>query len=392
MIYLDYAATSPVHPLVWEAMTPYALADFGNPASQHELGQSAKNALEQARTTLLHLLGATEPTHQLVFTSGGTEGNNLVLEGVVRHWYQQHTIDEKPPHFVVSATEHSAVFEVVHWLAQQKCITLTLLYPHPENEGVLTVEQVTEALTPETILCSIMHANNETGVLQPIEAMVKAVKTHLPTCLFHSDMVQTIGKLPIDLTALGVDFATASGHKFQAAKGSGFLVASTEGLKALAPITYGGSQEWGLRPGTVSVANAVGLATALRLKQEAMNETHQHLSSLTAGLIEQLQSTFGDACEINTPLTAEKRLAGIVNVSVPPHLGEKLVLKLDVRGIAVSSGSACHAGLAVEPSRVLLAMGKPKAIAQSSLRVSMGAATTLAELQAFLSALKQLLN
>jgi cysteine desulfurase len=325
-----------------------------------------------------------------LFTSGGTEGNNLVLEGVVRKWYQSHSIEEKPLHFVVSATEHSAVFEVVQWLEKQRCISLTVLYPHPENEGLLTTEQIVEALTPETILCSIMHANNETGVLQPIESMVKAVKAKNPDCLFHSDMVQTIGKIPIDLLPLGVDFATASGHKFQASKGAGFLVCSERGFKALAPITYGGSQEFGLRPGTVSVSNAVGLATALTLKTNKLAETHQHLSQLTAWLIEQLQDTFGAMCEINTPSTVENRLAGIVNVSFPTHLGEQLVLKLDMRGICVSSGSACHAGRAVEPSRVLLAMGKPKAIAQSSVRVSMGATTTLAELEAFLTALKQI--
>jgi cysteine desulfurase len=392
MIYLDYASTSPVHPLVWEAMTPYALADFGNPASQHEAGQTAKTALDQARTSILSLLGATPNQHQLLFTSGGTEANNLALQGVVRNWWKEHPEAKKPPHLVVSAIEHAAVFEVAQWLAAQHCVDLTVLYPHPENEGLITPKQVVEALTPETILCSIMHTNNETGVLQPIEAMVKAVKAHLPSCLFHTDMVQTIGKMPINLTQLAVDFATASGHKFQAPKGCGFLVCSSAGFEALDPITYGGGQEFGLRPGTVSVANAVGLATALTLKYETMNENFLHLSNLTNWLIEQVQSTFGVMGEINTPLNPEHRLAGIVNVSFPSHLGEKLVLKLDLRGICVSSGSACHAGLAVEPSKVLLAMGKPKAIAESSIRVSMGASTTQAELQTLIKTLQAIIQ
>ena len=392
LIYLDYAATSPVHPEVWETMTPYALANFGNPASQHELGQSAKNALEQARTTLLHLLGATQETYQLLFTSGGTEANNLALQGVVRNWWKTNPQAKKPPHLVVSAIEHAAVFEVAQWLAAQHCVDLTVLYPHPENEGLITPKQVVEALTPETILCSIMHANNETGVLQPIEAMVKAVKTHLPSCLFHTDMVQTLGKMSVNLTQLAVDFATASGHKFQAPKGCGFLVCSPAGFEALDPITYGGGQEFGLRPGTVSVANAIGLASALTLKNQTIMQTHAHLSELTAWLIDQLQSTFGDGCKINTPLSAENRLAGIVNVSFPSHLGEKLVLKLDLRGICVSSGSACHAGLAVEPSKVLLAMGKPKSIAESSIRISMGAATTQAELQTLMKTLQAIIQ
>jgi cysteine desulfurase len=392
MIYLDFAATSPVHPEVWETMTPYALANFGNPASQHELGQSAKIALEQARTTLLHLLGSMQETHQLLFTSGGTEANNLALQGVVRNWWKEHPEAKKPPHLVISAIEHAAVFEVAQWLAAQHCIDLTVLYPHPENEGLITPEQVVEALTPETILCSIMHANNETGVLQPIEAMVKAVKAHLPSCLFHCDMVQTIGKMPINLTQLPVDFTTASGHKFQAPKGCGFLVCSPAGFEALAPITYGGGQEFGLRPGTVSVANAVGLASALTLKHKTLSENPLHLSRLTTWLIEQLQTTFGAMGEINTPLNPEHRLAGIVNVSFASHLGEKLVLKLDLRGICVSSGSACHAGLAVEPSKVLLAMGKQKSIAESSIRVSMGASTTQAELHTLMEALQAIIQ
>jgi cysteine desulfurase len=392
MIYLDFAATSPVHPQVWEAMTPYALTNFGNPASQHEQGQSANIALEQARKTILALLGTTEKTHQLVFTSGGTEGNNLALEGVVRHWWQQHLEAKKPPHLLVSATEHAAVFEVADRLKAAGLVELTWLHPYPENEGLFTVDQVVVALRPETILCSMMHANNETGVLQPIEAIVKAVKTHQPNCLFHSDMVQTIGKLPIDLSRLGLDFATASGHKFQAVKGSGFLVCSQRGLEALAPITVGGSQEFGIRPGTVAVANAVGLATALTLKTAALHQTQSHLTHLTAWLIDQLHALFGAACEINTPLLPEHRLAGIVNASFPPHLGEQLVLKMDVRGICVSSGSACHAGLAVEPSRVLLAMGKPTPIAQSSLRFSMGTSTTQAELQAAITALETIIK
>ena len=392
MIYLDFAATSACHPQVWEAMTPYALTDFGNPASLHEAGQSAKTALEQARTTLLHLLGVSEQSHHLLFTSGGTEGNNIVLQGVLRRWVETHPDKQCRPHFIVSATEHSAVLAVAQHLERVGAIALTLLYPHAENEGRLTVAQLVEALTPETILCSVMHANNETGVLQPIEALVQAVKAHQPTCLFHSDMVQTIGKLPINLSALGVDFATASGHKFQAPKGAGFLVCSQVGFSALAPLCFGGSQEAGIRPGTVAVPHAVGLATALSLKLDALNQTHQHLTVLTAWLMEQLQTLFGERCVMNTPLAVNNRVAGIVNASFSPYLGEQLVLQLDIRGIAVSSGSACHAGLAVEPSAVLLAMGKPKAIAQSSVRVSMGATTTKADLQAFLSAMQSIIK
>ncbi|MCX5920411.1 MAG: aminotransferase class V-fold PLP-dependent enzyme [Candidatus Melainabacteria bacterium] len=160
----------------------------------------------------------------------------------------------------------------------------------------------------------------------------------------------------------------------------------------MAPLCFGGSQEVGIRPGTVAVPHAVGLATALSLKLDALNQTHQHLTVLTAWLMEQLQTLFGERCVMNTPLEPNNRVAGIVNASFPPYLGEQLVLQLDIRGIAVSSGSACHAGLAVEPSAVLLAMGKPKAIAQSSVRVSMGATTTQADLQAFLSAMQSIIK
>jgi cysteine desulfurase len=387
-VYLDYAATSPVHPLVWEAMQPVALQQFGNPASQHEIGQCAAEWLAEAREQLLALLGASTQTHQLIFTSGGTEGNNLVLQGVVRYWWQHHPNATTPPHMVVAATEHSAVLAVVQALEASGLIQLTLLYPFVQNEGQFTAEQVVAALTPQTILVAIMHANNETGVLQPIQALVQAVKQINPTLLFLCDMVQTIGKLPIHLPTLGVDFAVASGHKFQALKGSGFLVCSVAGQSALAPLVYGGSQEWGLRPGTVSVPHAVGLATALQLKCSTMPQALQHLTQLTQWLITQLTTQFGEQCHINTPSHAENRLAGVVNVSFPAFLGEKLVLKLDLRGIGVSSGSACHAGSsAVLPSHVLLGMGLPVEIAQSSIRVSMGATTTQAHLEQFLLAL-----
>jgi len=399
MIYLDYAATTPLSPAALAAMQPYLSDVFANPASLHSAGRAANAALENARSSVAAALGAESP-NTITVTGGGTDGSNLVILGLAKRWEAE--IPPKDCHIIISAIEHEAVLNPALAL-QQRGWQCTVLPVSPT--GHVTVKALEKALqetSSKKILVSIMHANNEIGSIQPIEALAEIA--HRYSAVFHTDAVQTVGKIPVEVQQLGVDYLTWSAHKHYGPKGVGGLYSANHAEQPEA-IVLGGGQENGLRSGTVNVAGAVGMAAALEECIAAQTETYAHLCNLS----QQLQDGIRHLplpCQvmINTPVN--HAMPGVVHLSVlgneAPLEGESLLLQLDLMGIAASSGSACHAA-ALEPSRIIQALivgetaSRPLtplelARATGTLRFSMGKHTTSQEIDTLLAALPKVLS
>jgi cysteine desulfurase len=351
-IYLDHAATTPLRPEVLEAMLPYLSLEFGNPSSVYGAGRRGHQALDQARDTVSRLLRAK--SEEIIFTSGGSEGANLAIKGVA--WAYQN----KGKHIITSAIEHHAVLDTVLWL-KQKGFEATIL--PVDADGLVSPKQVQAALRDDTILVSIMHANNEVGTIQPIREIGAIVREH--GAFFHTDAVQTAGILDLDVNELNVDLLSLSAHKFYGPKGVGALYVR-KGVR-IDSLIHGGAQEKRRRAGTENVAGIVGLAKAFELAQEEREEATRHLVQLRDQLLEGLQTI--PHTKINGSL--KQRLPNNVNVCFQFIEGESLLLNLDLRGIAASSGSACTSG-SLDPSHVLLAMGLSHEIAHGSLRLTLG--------------------
>ncbi len=351
-IYMDHAATTPVRPEAMEAMLPYLSSQFGNPSSVYGWGRRAHQALDEARDTVAKLLGAN--ANEIIFTSGGSEGANLAIKGVA--WAYQ----TKGKHIITSAIEHHAVLDAVLWLKKHG-FEVTML--PVDEEGFVSPTQVEAALRPNTILVSIMHANNEVGTIQPIGEIGAIVREH--GAFFHTDAVQTAGVLDIDVEALNVDLLSLSAHKLYGPKGVGALYVR-KGVR-LDSLIHGGAQERRRRAGTENVAGIVGLAKALELARMERHDENERLAGLRDRLIQGLQTI--PATKVNGSLA--KRLPGNVNVCFEYIEGESMLLNLDLRGIAASSGSACTSG-SLDPSHVLLALGLTHEIAHGSLRLTLG--------------------
>jgi cysteine desulfurase len=351
-VYLDHAATTPVHPEVVAAMLPYFTAEFGNASSVHHYGRKARMAVDQARATVAKAIGA-EP-QEIYFTSGGTEADNIAILGVAE------ALEQQGKHIITSGIEHHAVLETCEYLEKQG---YQVTYIPVDQSGLLHVEDVVAAMRPDTILVTIMHANNEIGTIQPIAEIGAAAKER--GILMHTDAVQSMGNLPVDVNDLNVDLLSFSAHKIYGPKGSGALYVR-RGTR-LKPIVHGGSQERKLRPGTENVPGIIGLAKAVELAVQEREERQAHLLQLREKLIAGLTAV--PDVTINGSL--EHRLPGNVNISVKYVEGESLILSLDMKGIAVSSGSACTSG-SLEPSHVLLCMGLNHMQAHGSLRMSLG--------------------
>lgn len=377
MIYLDHAATTPPDAAVIAAMQPFFESHWGNPASLHQAGRAARDAMEAARSLICQLLKAENG--QLVFTSGATEANNLGIRGYLK--------GETPGHLITSGLEHSSVRNVFKALENDGWQVSWLT---PDTDGFIHPQTVQDAMRADTQLVSVMHASNEVGTIQPIEALVATARAVNPAVVFHTDAVQTVGKLPVDISAMDVDLLTLSGHKVYGPRGIGALwVAERAGLE---PVFYGGTHENNLRPGTPNVAGAVGMAKAIELACQRLQTDGPRLCTLREQLLEAMATELGNGqLVLNGPQNSNACLPGLVNLSIPGAEGETLVLKLDMRGICASSGSACH-GAVIDPSPVLLAMGKPKAIAQGTLRLSMGRSTTAEDITAVCDVLKGLLS
>ncbi|NBB74684.1 MAG: aminotransferase class V-fold PLP-dependent enzyme [Bacteroidetes bacterium] len=367
-VYMDHAATTPLDERVLEAMLPYLKEHFGNASSVHARGRKARFAVEASRERIAGLIGA-EPG-EIVFTSGGTEADNLALKGVLQQRQQQ---QGARGHLITSAAEHEAVLRPAEALSDAGW-PVTILDPGPH--GAVTPHQVTEAFRPDTVLVSLMHANNETGVLTPIEEIAAVCRKH--DVLLHCDAVQTAGLLPLNVNDLGVDLLSMSGHKFYGPKGIGALY--VRGGVDLDPLVEGGSQERKRRGGTENVAAVVGCAEALALAVDEAAARAERIRCLQRRLTHGLQDRLGNAMQLNTPLDDAPVAPHIVNLSFPPHEeqpmdGEMLLLNLDMQGVHASAGSACTSG-ALEPSHVLSALGLPRATASAAARFSLGKDTT----------------
>ena len=359
-IYLDHNATTPVHPDVREAMMPFIDEHFGNPSSSHWAGAEVVPHIEEARKNVARLIGAKP--EEIVFTGGGSEGDNMALKGVLM-------LGGKKTHCVISEVEHPAIHSTCELLETYgfKCTYV------PVNEyGIVEPEAVQKAMTPQTGLVSIMHANNETGAVNPIAEIADMVRGY--GALMHTDAVQTVGKMPVNVDNMGVDMLTASGHKFNAPKGIGFQYVR-EGIE-LAPLISGGSQERGLRAGTENVAGIVGLGEACKVAMKHMRSRHDEVGRLRDKLEQEILAGVPGSLVNGHPA---HRVYNTLSISFPGIEGEALMMQLNHMGIAVSTGSACHSDSG-KPSRVLGAMGLDAVRARGTLRMSLGYGITEAEI------------
>ncbi|ABK44090.1 aminotransferase, class V [Magnetococcus marinus MC-1] len=373
VIYLDHNATTPMDETVIAAMRPYLESAFGNPSSIHGLGVKARHGVEAARRQVAQLLGST--ARRIIFTGGGSEADNLALRGVVARYPGQSC------HIITSAVEHPAILACCAALARQGH---RITYLPVDAQGVVNQDAYVDALTPQTTLVSIMAANNETGTLQPIQAM--AAQARAMGVLFHSDGVQALGKIPLNVDDLGVDLLSLSAHKIHGPKGVGALYLR-KGVE-IEPLIAGGSQEWGLRAGTENVAGIVGFGKACERADHALRHGEaQRLAQLRDRLEDGLLALVPGAKRNGPP---HNRLPNTLNLTLPGIRGESLVLVMERQGVYFSSGSACKSGNP-DPSHALLAMGISPADAHCSVRFSLGSGTTLAQLERLLALFKETL-
>ena len=371
-IYLDYSATTPLAPEVFEAMRPFFIQHFGNASSIHGFGREAKVALDAAREKMATALGA-QP-QEIAFTGGGTEASNMAILGVAQTFAE-------PRHIVTSRIEHPCVLNPCRELEKSGW---QITYIEPDATGMISANAVATAIRPDTALISIMHANNEVGTVNPIAEIAALAEAR--KILFHTDAVQTFGKLPIDVRKLPVSLLSLSGHKFYGPKGVGALYVR-RGVK-LQPLVFGGHQERERRAGTENVAGIVGLGKAAELALADQAAESERLRTLTENFWKRIQEIFPKA-QMNG--NVEFRLPAVLNLSFPGFESTALLMSLDLQGIAVSNGSACSSG-SVEISHVLRAMKLPKERAMSALRFSFGKYTTAAEVETTLQVLIKILQ
>lgn len=359
--YFDYAGTTPVDPKVLEAMQPYFFDTFGNASSLHSFGQAARRAMEKSRASVAAFLGAKE--EEIIFTSGGTESNNFALHGV------GYANEKKGNHIITSAIEHHAILEPAKFLATRgfkvTCVKV-------DSDGMVNPDDIKAAITDKTTLISIMHANNEIGTIQPIKTIADIA--HSKNIPFHTDAVQTVGHIPTNVDELGVDLLSLSAHKLCGPKGVGVLYVR-KGTK-IVPFLRGGGQENHRRASTSNVSGIVGLGKALELCKEKMSTEAKEQTRIRDRIISELKKNIPD---IFLNGHQEKRLPNNVNISVEGVEGEAMLLNLDMLGIAVSTGSACTSG-DLEPSHVLLAIGRSHELCHGSVRFTLGRFTKPEEL------------
>ena len=372
-IYLDYAATTPTHPEVVEAMLPYFSGAFGNPSSLYNCGQAAKEALEEVRARVANLIGAQ--SKEIVFTSGGTESDNSAIKGVA------YANRDKGNHIITTAIEHHAVLETCRFLETEG---FSVTYLPVDGYGTVAPEDVRKAITKKTILISVMQANNEVGTIEPIAEIGKIARE--AGLYFHTDAVQTAGHIPINVDEFGVDLLSISAHKLYGPKGVGALYIR-KGTKLL-PFMHGGEQEGNRRASTENVPGIVGFGKAVELAQQEMNEEAERLTSLRNKLINGLLERI-DHVRLNGH--PRNRLPNNVNVSVAFVEGESMCLNLDLEGICAATGSACSSA-SEEPSHVLMALGVPPQEAHGSLRFSLGKWTTEEDIDKVIELLPQIVT
>ncbi len=356
-VYLDNAATTALSPRVLEAMLPYFTQYYGNPSSVHAFGREAKQGLDKARDQVAKALHC-EPS-EVIFTGCGTESDNTVLLGVAQRY------GNKGKHIITTNVEHHAILHTCEYLEKQG---YSVTYLPVDQDGLVTAEQVAAAIRPDTILVSIMFANNEVGTIMPIQEIGAVCKEK--GVLFHTDAVQAVGHIPVDVQAMHIDMLSLSAHKFHGPKGVGALYCR-KGIR-LPSYIMGGAQERGRRAGTENVAGIVGLGAAIQLATEQLEENRAKMTALRDRLMTGIQARISEV-KLNGHPT--NRLPNNVNFSFKYIEGESILLMLDMNGIAASSGSACTSG-SLDPSHVLLALGLPHEIAHGSVRLTLGDETT----------------
>jgi len=369
-IYLDHNATTPLNPLVAEAMMPYMSGIYGNPSSVHRFGRMTRDALEQARVQVAQCVGA-EP-NQVVFTSGGSEANNLAIKG---------SLSNLPPaRMAVSSIEHACLLEPARAMKKLGW-ELDLLVV--DDQGRVDIDHLKSTITNDTRFVSVMAANNETGVIQDLASLVEVAKSVCPDVLFHSDACQLVGKLPISFKQLNLDLMSLSSHKLYGPQGAGALIVSRS--IDLQPQILGGGQEKGLRSGTENLAAIVGFGKAAELAAETQLARSEHVLTLQQQLVESLI----DQPDVTVFSSQSERLPNTVQFAVQGIDGETLLMQLDRKGFAVSSGSACDSGR-TDPSHVLTAMGIDKNTAKGAIRVSFGEQNTREQVVQFIDVLAQI--
>ena len=352
-IYLDHNATTPLHPEVLEAMLPYYKEAFGNPSTIYSFGQETRKATDEARETVANLIGASP--EEIIFTSGGTEADNLALKGVPA------ALEKKGKHIIASSIEHHAVLSTLKYLEKRG---YKVSFLPVDEHGWLDPGEVEEAITSQTVLISVMHANNEVGTIEPISEIGEIAQK--AGIYLHTDAVQTIGKIKVNVDDLKVDLLSLSAHKFYGPKGVGALYVR-KGTR-IYPLLHGGYQERRRRAGTENVAGIVGLGKSAEIAPKEMVQQSRRESNLRDRLEKMIRENINH-CQLNGHPT--QRLPNTLNISFEFIEGESLILNLDLKGIAASTGSACTSG-SLEPSHVLMAMGVAPEIAQGSIRFSLG--------------------
>ncbi|MCP4633172.1 MAG: cysteine desulfurase [candidate division Zixibacteria bacterium] len=357
-VYLDNNATTPIHPEVLEAMLPYFKKLYGNPSSIHNFGREVWGNIVDARQSVANLLGCNQS--EIYFTSGGTEADNLAVIGTA------YANKDKGQHIITSSIEHHAVLESGHYLEKQG---FDVTYLPVDSDGFINPDELKKAIRSDTILVSIMHVNNETGVIQDMPALTKIARD--ADVYFHTDAVQSAGKMPINLTEMDVDMLTMSAHKINGPKGSGAIyIRKGTRVQRLAP---GGSHEDGMRAGTENVTGIIGLAKALEISCKVMESELKRYERFSAKMWEALNDKIPDIV-LNGPI-CEGRLHNTLNISFKGIESEAILLSLDILGIGMASGSACSSG-STEPSHVMTAMNVKPEVARGSLRISFGKFTT----------------
>lgn len=372
-VYLDYAATTPVCPEVIEQMLPYFDKIYGNPSSIYRAGQRARKAVEDAREKVASFLNS-QP-EEIVFTSGGTEANNFALKGVAL------ANAKRGNHIIASQIEHHAVLNTCRWLEKQG---FKVSYLSVDKYGVINLDELRENITDKTILVTVMHANNEVGTIEPISEISKILRKR--GIYFHTDAVQTVGKIPVDVEKLGVDLLSFSAHKLYGPKGVGVLYIR-KGTK-IQPLIHGGHQERNRRAGTENVPGIVGLGKACEIAAKKRDDESKRIKMLENRLYNGLKNNIEEIILNGHPVN---KVPGILNVCIKYVEGESILINLDLEGICVSSGSACTSG-SLEPSHVLSAMGVPQEIAQSSIRFSLGRYTTKEQIDCVIAVLPSIIE
>lgn len=381
LIYLDNAATTPIDPRVKEAILPWLGENYGNPSSVHEAGRIAKVMLEDTRDEFAAFIGAR--SSEIYFTSGGTEANNFAIKGSA--FYNL----GKKDHIITTAIEHSAVLDTVEYLKKRFGINVT--YLKTNKYGEIDLNELKDSITNRTFLVSVMHSNNELGVINDISSIAALLKD--TGIMLHSDMVQSLGKVKFSIEETGVNFASFSGHKIYGPKGLGVLY-----IKKDSPIDkfmHGGKQERDRRGGTENIPAIAGFKKAIELLNAEMDSDIEKASGLRNKLLAELNSQFSDKIIVNSAKEDGMYLPNIVSISFDPKTTkidpDTLLIKLDMKSIAVSSGSACTSG-SVQPSHVLKAIGYEDSSARSSLRISFGRFNTVSDIDSLIKALKEIVT